>query len=124
MTYYGGICDTSPCSCPKMARSGRSGAGPGTIRAKFSAGLWYEPGQLDESGEYAKLEEGHPAQTARFVRIQAERAGLILHEVAFIDEDGAPYPIASYATGATRSAPAIQAPDRRAAHGAALSLVL
>ncbi len=103
MTYYGGICDTA--FTVQLSEDGEVWSEPHW--AEYNQGdvfrwLWYVPGELDESGQYSKLEDDYPTQTARYVRIEAERAGLILNEVAFLDQDGAAYPISSvYASGAS-----------------------
>ena len=105
MTYYGGICDTA--FTVQLSEDNEVWSEPHLARydqGEIFRWLWYVPGKLDEDGEYVALESGHPTQTARFVRITAERAGLILNEVAFIDEDGTPYPISSvYASGANEA---------------------
>ena len=44
------------------------------------------------------LEGGNPTYKAKYIRIAAEKAGLVLHEVAFLDAEGNPLPIVS-ATG-------------------------
>jgi dolichyl-phosphate-mannose-protein mannosyltransferase len=102
MTYYGGISTaafTVQLSEDEQVWSEARWANYN--QGEIFRWLWYQPGELDENGAYSKLESGNPMQNARYVRLTAERAGLILSEVAFLDEEGAPYPIASvYAAGA------------------------
>jgi Gpi18-like mannosyltransferase len=106
MTYYGGICDTA--FTVQLSEDGDVWSEPHL--AEYNQGdvfrwLWYVPGKLGDDGTYEKIEDDHPTQTARYVRISAERAGLILNEVAFLDADGKPYPISSvYAAGAKTDA--------------------
>lgn len=57
--------------------------------------LWYKPSEMDRSGTFYALESGYSMQHARFVRLTAEKAGLTLSEVAFLDAQGSPLPIAS-----------------------------
>ena len=106
MTYYGGICDTA--FTVQLSEDGEVWSEPHW--AKYNQGeifrwLWYEPSEKNDEGDFDALEKGHPTQTARFVRITAESAGLILNEVAFLDAEGKPYPISSvYASGASDGA--------------------
>jgi len=96
MAYYGGICDTT--FTVQLSEDGEVWSEPHL--AQYNQGLifrwlWYVPSVENDEGGFDALEPGRPTQTARFVRITAESAGLILNEVAFLDEGGAPYPIAS-----------------------------
>lgn len=106
MTYFGGICDTA--FTVQLSEDGEVWSEPHL--AEYNQGdvfrwLWYVPGKLNGDGEYEKIESGHPTQTARYVRIAAERPGLILNEVAFLDKDGKPYPVSSvYLSGARADA--------------------
>lgn len=102
MMYYGGICDTA--FTVQLSEDGEVWSEPHW--AEYNQGVifrWlrYVPSELNDEGGFDALEDDHPTQTARFVRVTAESAGLILNEVAFLDADGAPYPISSvYASGA------------------------
>ncbi len=102
MTYYGGICDTA--FTVQLSEDGEVWSEPHWAvydQGEVFRWLWYVPSEKDGEGGFSALEDGHPTQTARYVRIEAERSGLILNEIAFLDEDGAPYPISSvYAAGA------------------------
>ncbi|MBQ8110125.1 MAG: phospholipid carrier-dependent glycosyltransferase, partial [Clostridia bacterium] len=110
MTYYGGICNSA--FSVELSNDGQSW----TERcwAKYNQGeifrwLWFVP--QDESQNtlygsdqsapdggarlvYASVAEDSPMQTARFVRISADSAGLILYEVGFLDGEGRALPIA------------------------------
>jgi len=102
LTYYGGICDTA--FTVQLSEDGEVWSEPHWAvynQGEIFRWLWYVPSSLDDDGEFSPLVSGHPTQTARFVRITADEAGLILSEIAFLDEGGSPYPISSvYATGA------------------------
>ncbi len=109
MTYYGGICNTT--FTVELSNDGEIWTEP--CWAKYNQGeifrwLWFVP--MDHDGTtlyrttlptkdgsawvtYAGGGENYPMQTARYVRITAESAGLTLYEVAFLDEDGAPLPV-------------------------------
>ncbi|MBR6766448.1 MAG: phospholipid carrier-dependent glycosyltransferase [Clostridia bacterium] len=112
MAYYGGVCNTN--FTVELSDDGQIWSPP--HHAKYNQGeifrwLWYVP--LDESDTviyqgsanavpseegapataYASSSNDHPFQTARYVRITAESAGLTLFEVAFLDENGIPLPI-------------------------------
>ncbi len=110
MTYYGGICNST--FTVELSNDGEIWTTP--YRALYEDGeifrwLWYVP--MDESAKPvygATIDPGdgsayvtfpsrgieeYPYQTARYVRITAESAGLRLSEVAFLDESGAPLPV-------------------------------
>ncbi len=104
MSYYGGICNST--FTVELSNDGENWTEP--YRAKYDQGeifrwLWYVP--QNESGQnamgqtvvpddgsayvcFADSENPYPMQTARYVRITAEKAGLNLYEIAFRDEDG------------------------------------
>ena len=104
MSYYGGICNST--FTVELSNDGKSWTEPS--RAKYGQGeifrwLWYVPqnengqnamGQTivpDDGSAYvhfADSETPYPLQSARYVRITAEKAGLELYEIAFRDEDG------------------------------------
>ncbi len=96
MTYYGGICNSSFT----VSRSDDGEVWTEEELAQYDQGeifrwLWFTPTERGDNGDFRKLESGYPMQSARYVRITAEKAGLVLHEVAFLDENGDPFPIAS-----------------------------
>ncbi len=110
MTYYGGICNST--FTVELSNDGETWTKP--CWAKYAQGeifrwLWYTP--MDERqnvlyGETVPTRDGsayityagggvaNPMQTARFVRLTAQSAGLHLYEVGFLDEDGNVLPIA------------------------------
>ena len=110
MTYYGGICNST--FTVELSDDGETWSAP--TFAQYNQGeifrwMWFVP--QDENmnplyGEpeddvpgapgwrYSDGEDSHPMQTARYARITAQSAGLILYEVAFLDEAGHPLPIA------------------------------
>ena len=95
LTYYGGVSQST--FTVELSLDGETWTEP--REAQFSQGLcfrwlWYQPGEMSESGEFTPLQSGYPMQTARYVRLRAERVGLTLHEIAFLDADGAVLPIA------------------------------
>ena len=102
MTYFGGICDTA--FTVQLSEDGEVWSEPHWAvyhQGQVFRWLWYVPSDKNDEGGFDSLEDDHPMQTARYVRLSAERAGLILNEVAFLDSDGTPYPISSvYASGA------------------------
>ena len=110
MTYYGGICNST--FTVELSNDGENWTEP--YRAEYAQGLcfrWlrYVPRDENDSVVYgATIDPGdgsayvvfpemggeeYPYQTARYVRIIAESAGLRLHEVAFLDENDAPLPV-------------------------------
>lgn len=89
MTYYGGICNSSFL----VSFSEDNEVWSEEQLAIYDQGeifrwLWYVPAERGEDGDFDKLESGYPMQTARYVSIKAEKAGLVLHEVGFLDENG------------------------------------
>ena len=96
MTYYGGVCSSS--FTVSFSEDGETWVEDGL--AKYDQGqifrwLWYSAQERSDDGKFTALESGYPLKTARYIRITAEKAGLVLHEVAFLDENGAVLPIAS-----------------------------
>ena len=114
MSYYGGICNSN--FTVELSNDGENWSSP--HYAKYNQGeifrwLWYAP--LDDSDSliyensdaaatspdgipqtvYATATDTQPMQTARYVRITAQSAGLTLFEVGFLDEEGAVLPIRS-----------------------------
>ena len=113
MTYYGGICNST--FTVELSNDGEKWTEP--CYAKYAQGeifrwLWFTP--LDEKQNvlygdtvptsdgsayvtYAGGGENDPMQTARYVRLTAQSAGLILYEVGFLDEGGNALPISGVA---------------------------
>ena len=112
MTYYGGIC--SSAFTVELSNDGEAWTAP--YWAKYNEGeifrwIYYVPSSHEtkdfvsvydqtlptEDGSayvtYASALDQYPYQTARYIRLTAEQAGLVLSEVAFLDEDGAVLPI-------------------------------
>ena len=109
MTYYGGICNSA--FTVALSNDGERWMEP--CAARYDQGeifrwIWYVPldddqNVLYETTEptddgsayvtYATSEQPHPMQTARYVRITADSAGLVLSEVGFLDAEGHALPI-------------------------------
>ena len=118
MTYYGGICNST--FTVELSDDGETWSTP--RYAQYNQGeifrwLWFAP--LDENlntiyiapddddpeaaaWQYSGGGDGKPMQTARYARITAQSAGLILYEVAFLDDEGAPLPIAGVSQSGQR----------------------
>ncbi|MBR1822410.1 MAG: phospholipid carrier-dependent glycosyltransferase [Clostridia bacterium] len=110
MTYYGGICSST--FTVELSNDGETWTDP--CWAKYAQGeifrwLWYTPLDADQNVlynetiptddgsayvTYAGGGDSDPMQTARFVRLTAESAGLTLSEVGFLDAEGNVLPIA------------------------------
>ena len=109
MAYYGGICNST--FTVELSDDGETWSEP--TYARYGQGeifrwLWFVPLDADMNTLYtapdavdgapawhcAASEDSHPTQTARYARITARSAGLILYEVAFLDDSGQPLPIA------------------------------
>ena len=120
MTYYGGICNSN--FTVELSDDGQTWSAP--TFAQYNQGeifrwLWFVPQDEDMNPLYGDPEppvpgaplwtwsggeDSHPKQTARFARITAQSAGLILYEVAFLDDEGRPLPIAGVTqTGQTEA---------------------
>lgn len=94
LAYYGNICDSN--FTVELSGNGESWTAP--AYAKYNQGeifrwLWYYP--TDESGSaIGGAQPQHHYQSARFVRITAQKPGLKLMEIGFIDyETGEILPI-------------------------------
>ncbi len=118
MTYYGGICNST--FTVELSDDGETWNAPRF--AQYNQGevfrwLWFAPLDEDMNAIYAEPDDeiegavawqysgggdSHPRQTARYARITAQSAGLILYEVAFLDEAGAPLPIAGVSQSGQR----------------------
>ena len=127
MTYYGGICNST--FTVELSDDGERWSEP--TFAQYNQGeifrwLWFVPLDADMNtlyGDdetpvagaprwaYADGEDSHPMQTARFARITAQSAGLLLYEVAFLDGDSHTLPIA----GITQSGQTAQSDSSAAA---------
>ena len=105
MTYYGGICNTS--FTVEYSQDGENWDEP--FLAVYNQGeifrwLWYKPSARNAEGKFYSLGE-YGLTEARAVRVTAERAGLVLAEIAFLDADGKPLPVAAvYTRGGTEEA--------------------
>ena len=111
MTYYGGICNST--FTMELSNDGEHWTEPRF--AQYNQGeifrwIWFVPLDEDmntvygdpelpvEGGArwtYATGSDSFPMQQARYARVTAQSAGLILYEVGFLGEDGAPLPVAS-----------------------------
>ena len=109
MTYYGGICDSN--FTVELSNDGLSWTQP--YYAQYDQGLifrwlWYVPQNAEKSNvmdqtydpgdgsayvTFASSQEPHPYQTARYVRITAQSAGLNLMEVGFLSTQGEVLPV-------------------------------
>ena len=127
MTYYGGICNST--FTVALSDDGERWSEP--TFAQYNQGeifrwLWFVPKDADLNTiygddetpaagvprwNYAAGADSYPTQTARFARITAQSAGLLLYEVAFLDGDGHPLPIA----GITQSGQTAQSDSSAAA---------
>lgn len=100
MTWYGGICSST--FLVEMSEDGQVWSE--AHYAQFGQGKmfcwhWYQPSEKDDEGEYCPVSNGF-RHRARYVRLTAERAGLSLLEVGFLDELGLVLPIAQvYSSG-------------------------
>ena len=109
MTYYGGICNSN--FAVELSNDGVNWTEQ--CYAKYNQGeifrwIWYVPLDMDQNtiyeetvpsedgsawNTYATGENPYPMQTARYVRITAQSAGLTLFEVGFLDDEGNVLPI-------------------------------
>lgn len=109
MTYFGGICNST--FTVQISDDGEHWSPE--VFARYNQGeifrwLWFVPldeematlyeGALDESPDAAQwtlatARDGNPRQTARYVRITAESAGLNLLELGFLDMENRPLPV-------------------------------
>ena len=125
MTYYGGICNST--FSVELSNDGQNW----TERcwAKYGQGeifrwLWFVPQDDDQNtlyGEtvptgdgsawltYPSIGDPNPRQTARYVRLTANAAGLILYEVGFLDGEDHPLPVAGVSQSGQTKASAYSA---------------
>ena len=111
MTYYGGICNSNF----RVSLSNDGEYWTPEVYGRYNQGeifrwLWFKPEDSEMNTLYAEdidqpddapvliatatAADPEPMQTARYVKITAESAGLNLWEVGFLDENGEVYPIA------------------------------
>jgi len=110
MTYFGGICNST--FTVQLSDDGEHWSD--AVFAQYNQGeifrwLWFVPldegmntlyeGDIENSPDapawtLATAREGNPRQTARYVRITAESAGLNLLEFGFLGDDDRPLPVA------------------------------
>jgi len=96
LTYYGGICNYT--FAVEFSADGENYTEPAA--AKYDQGeifrwLQFQPMIYTADGKLTAEETGYAYQTARYVRLTAQRSGLVLSEVAFLSEEGKPLPVAS-----------------------------
>ncbi len=90
VTYYGGICNSA--FTLEFSDDGEEWSEPET--AAYSQGdifrwIWFSPQYRADDGTLKPLVPGdYPMQEAKYIRLTPEKAGLILHEVAFLNADG------------------------------------
>ncbi|MBQ8953002.1 MAG: phospholipid carrier-dependent glycosyltransferase, partial [Clostridia bacterium] len=107
MAYYGGICNSS--FTVAFSEDGMSWTEEELAmydQGQIFRWLWFAPQARGADGKFTALDYGNPTRRGRYIRITAEKVGLVLHEVAFLDENGAALPIVralSYDGDALRS---------------------
>ena len=94
LTYYGGICN----STFTVSTSTDGVQWSEEELAIYKQGeifkwLWFTPAEMDEEGNFTRLNAGYPMLTARYVRLKAQKAGLVLSEVGFLTEAGEALPV-------------------------------
>ena len=95
MAYYGGICNST--FTVSFSEDGVNWSGEEL--AQYDQGqvfrwLWFTPQMIGDNGSLTAAESGNPTRTAKYIRVKAEKTGLVLHEIAFLDLDGTPLSIA------------------------------
>lgn len=105
LTYYGGICDST--FTVEFSSDGVEYSEP--AYAQYDQGeifrwLWYKPMEYSASGQLQAIESDYAYRTARYVRITAQEAGLVLAEVGFLDREGGTWTVQSV-TGACAQDP-------------------
>lgn len=96
MTYYGGICNSS--FTVSLSEDGEVWTEEQLAvydQGEIFRWLWFSPSERKDNGDFMQLASGYPMQTARYVSVKAEKAGLVLHEFGFLDENGETLPIES-----------------------------
>ena len=101
LAYYGGICKST-----FLVQFSEDGLVWSEAHyAQYNEGQifswhWYQPSEKEDDKFYVVDESEGYIQRARYIRLTAERAGLTLFEVGFLDENGQVLPIASvYSVG-------------------------
>ncbi len=95
MTYYGGICDVDF----KVQWSDDGEVWSKEYYAEYDQGeifrwLWFRPMEEDEeTGAREYVNAGYELISARYIRLIPSEPGLVLSEVAFLDESGQALPI-------------------------------
>ena len=87
--YYGGICNSSFT----LSFSEDGEAYSNDELAVYDQGeifrwIQFTPQQRDADDRFVATDVTYPQRTARYVCLRAERPGLVLHEIAFILDDG------------------------------------
>ena len=96
MTYYGGICNSS--FTVSFSEDGEVWTEEQLAiydQGEIFRWIWFEPSERKDNGDFRSLETGYPLKQARYIRMTTEKAGLVLHEVGFLDENGEALPIGS-----------------------------
>ena len=97
--YYGGICD----STFTLAFSDDGETWSDEELAKYNQGeifrwIRYAPQERGEDNKFTQIGENYPLREGKYIRLTAQRSGLVLHEVAFRDANGALLPVVAAVT--------------------------
>ena len=96
LTYYGGICNSSfTVSTSEDGVSWSEEQLAEYDQGQIFKWRWFAPGERSEEGKFVRSQSGYPFLTARYVRLTAQKAGLVLSEVGFLDEEGNALPVES-----------------------------
>lgn len=95
LMYYGGICNST--FAVEFSFDGVDYTEP--VIAKYNQGeifrwLQLQEMRIDEKGEIVDA-YGYMWNAARYMRLTAQESGLVLSEIAFMGEDGTPWPVVS-----------------------------
>ena len=95
LAYYGGICNTAFY----VRFAGEDMAWSESCLTEYRQGkifqwLWYRPAERNSDGLFDPLVSGYSPRTARYVQLEFESAGFKMRELALLDGDGKPLPIA------------------------------
>lgn len=96
LTYYGGICDST--FTVEFSSDGENYTEPAL--AQYDQGeifrwLWFRPMEYSSSGSLQAIDSDYEYRTARYVRISAQQAGLVLHEIGFLSREGKVWPVSA-----------------------------
>ena len=107
LTYYGGICNsTFTVSTSEDGVEWTQEEIALYKQGEIFKWLWFTPYEMDEEGNFTRLNSSYPLLTARYVRLKALKAGLVLSEVGFLSEEGETLPILRVsAAGGSDSSP-------------------